>query len=292
MIGRASVIRVAEEAAGCCEVWSLAPETAASLARDRVIQNLQVHGFRAGLQAPEYVACAAALASSTSLTRLSIEGYNAGFGDAGFAALGASARLTELNASALNIGCAGVLGMLHNRPPPPPLLRLALPFNVIGDAGAAGIGTLLHLTKLNLRCNNLGDAATPALAALPSLESLDVSFNRISPTGGAALLRSASLRYLDFQLNSQVYAGAAPGDVDCRALHTALHLNFSLESYILAWHEHNYVRRYVGVPRELLRGRAAALAGRASTRHFVARLPLWALRRLLAAMLPVYHVCC
>lgn len=291
MIGRASVIREEEPGDGYCEVWSLLPESATSLVRNHAIRYLDVHGFRTGLTVPEYSACAAALASSTCLSRLSIDGYNEGFGDAGLAALGASSSLTTLHAPANLISCAGVLEMLRRGAPP--LIHLALPFNYIGDAGASRLCALRRLTQLNLRCNCVSDATAPALAALPCLTSLDVSSNRLSPHGATLLLpHSASLTHLDFQLRTQDYADASPGDVDNPAMHAALRLNFTLHTFVLAWHTHNYVRRCVGTPHELLRGRALALAGRATTRHMATRLPLWALQRVFVAVSPPLQCAC
>lgn len=152
----------------------------------------------------------------------------------------------------------------------PRLRALDMQFAAIGPSGAAALAESTTLATLVLFGNSIGDAGATALARAPALTSLDVGRCIISDAGAVALCSSASLTALDISDNGCTLPPT----------HAVLQHNFTLER--LENLPHRLRRAYSGRARELARGRALILHGRATPRCSIARacgmLPFWAFR--------------
>lgn len=200
------------------------------------------------------------LARSAALTALHIA--NNPLGDAGGVALAAAPALRVLDVSCTGMGCAGFQALAAGCPA---LEALRGALNPVGPLGAAALGRArAPLVLLELQHTGIGEA------------------------GAAALLRSTSLRHLDI-------TGCGVWELrdDLRA---ALDTNFVLQE--LRHAEAPLRRPYAGLLREMVRGRALVLAGRAVVRRvalaspaahgcgvaWVPRAPLWVLCTVAAAL--------
>lgn len=243
----------------------------------------------------------AGLAACSSLQALDAATCAAPGDDFGISVLRALPRLTTLDASHNNVR-PNQLGALLEGATALTRLRLHNAFHVPARLTLLEHVRALHrgagaLTTLIVSCNAICDDEAAVLAALPHVTALDVSYCTIGPRGAAcfagasgrvltrlhlghnpigsdgvvALFGSPVLTHLDI---TQTGADACSACVQDSLAH-----NFTLVRLHVASGACS-TRRYSGVLRELLRGRAHVLAARARSAAWAARVPLWALRAI------------
>ena len=210
---------------------------------------------------------AAALCRSPSITTLNVCGC--GITSWGARALARMPTLTWLNAASNMIRDDGAAALSVA----PRLTFLDARHNAITSTGAVALAGSASLTHLNLGCNYVGESSAAALRDAPALTHLNLSNTIMDECGLARLLRSTTLTCLTFGPDTLSGVPFSMSDAAARRLAWVFTPPATLR------------RRYMGICRELLRGRALVHARRARSGTWYARVPLWVIASTLRALI-------